>query len=100
MKSLIFYHKDLYIFMNKVFYKLQFSTVVLVNFINTITFLHQNAVHLYIGRKYILGIFYANFHASVILLYFVQIFMKYSPKCRTKKLGMIYTPFWDVFAQF
>ena len=30
--------------------------------------------------------FYANFHASVTAN-FVQIFMKFSPKCRTKKLG-------------
>ena len=33
---------------------------------------------------------YVNFHASVTAI-FVQIFMKFSPKCRTKKLGMIYT---------
>ena len=36
--------------------------------------------------------FYSNFHASVTLL-FVWIFMKFSPKCRSKKLGLIYTNF-------
>ena len=40
--------------------------------------------------------FYAIFHASVTSN-FDLIFMKFSPKCRTKKLGMI-TPFWEVFA--
>ena len=34
--------------------------------------------------------FYANFLASVTFL-FVWIFVKFSPKSRTKKLGMIYT---------
>ena len=32
--------------------------------------------------------FYVEFHASVTL---VRIFTKFSPKCRTKKLGMIFT---------
>ena len=40
--------------------------------------------------------FYANIHASVTAI-FVQIFMKFSPKCRTKKLGI---PFWEVFTHF
>ena len=31
---------------------------------------------------------YANFHDSVTAI-FVPIFMKFSPKCKTKKLGMI-----------
>ena len=40
--------------------------------------------------------FYANFHASVTLLFvfiffLFFIFMKFSPKCRAKKLGMIKT---------
>ena len=30
-------------------------------------------------------------YASVTLVFFVLIFIKCSPKCRTKKLGMIYT---------
>ena len=34
--------------------------------------------------------FYANFHVSVTAI-FVQIFMKFSPKCITRKLGIIYT---------
>ena len=33
---------------------------------------------------------YANFHASVTAN-FVLIFMTFSPKCRTKKLGMMFT---------
>ena len=35
--------------------------------------------------------FYTNFHASANFAIFVQIIMKFSPKCRTKKLGIIYT---------
>ena len=35
--------------------------------------------------------FYTDFHASVILLFLFRIFSKFSPKCITKKLGMIYT---------
>ena len=34
--------------------------------------------------------FYANFHGSVTAI-FVLVFMKFSPKCRTKKFGMIYS---------
>ena len=36
--------------------------------------------------------FYANFCASVSGI-FDRIFMKFSPECRTKKLGMTYTTF-------
>ena len=37
------------------------------------------------------SLFYANFHGFVTLLFLVWILMKFSTKCRTKKLGMIYT---------
>ena len=42
--------------------------------------------------------FYANFHASVTLLFLFGFIMKFSPKCRTKKLGMIYIV--NIFGSF
>ena len=36
-------------------------------------------------------VLFLHFHVSVNFAIFVQIFVKFSPKCRTKKLGMQYT---------
>ena len=41
--------------------------------------------------------FLCIFHASVI---FVQIFMNFSPKCRTKKLGIMYIIFGKILFTF
>ena len=49
--------------------------------------LHKNVNE---NNHVFIHIFYAIFHGSVTAN-FARIFMKFQPKCRTKKLGMIYT---------
>ena len=62
---------------------------------------HKNSekLHKNVNKNMFPFTFLCNFHASVKFFgIFVPIFMEFSPKSRTKKLGMIYTILESIFS--